>query len=576
MPFVAHKATLVRAYVRNDGAPTNKPFTARLCKGSLAGPCLWPNARGPKCKVPTGLSDRGELASSFNFVLPRQWTDAGAVTYILDINPPTSTGNTCYVKEANRDNNQPRADVTYNQVPPLEIRFFLIDYQLGSSWYRSSDQNIANSMGYIRMAYPVDKSVYTLPAGNNHIPVDLNAYKPYNQDQAFEALFMSLLPVCPLSGSQNPQPICVGLIDRTGIGILPPPDSPNGIGSKAKPDFGLAVVGSARWDTVAHEVGHVLGSNHKLKTFITSPKPNDRFYAVLFPTLGTPSGVSSIAPTVFKRPWTIGDLMSYENERWSSDVTYQELKTGIERRYHIGTLSISSQLESLAVRGIVELGNDEARFETFYPALESVMPISTTVSEYSLQLLDSSGFVLATYPIVLEPTMADAGGTNGYAIFQQIVSLPNGTEEIALKHGQVILAIRSVSTHSPYITIMEPNGGEGFGDGIETVSWRAGDADDGTLYYYVEYSANGGLDWRPVSGELAGIMSYPLDFSYLPGSQAALIRVTVSDGVNSASDTSDAVFLCAVSLLKLRSPGHYQGPCTNLIKRCYLKLMSVT
>ena len=37
-------------------------------------------------------------------------------------------------------------------------------------------------------------------------------------------------------------------------------------------------------------------------------------------------------------------------------------------------------------------------------------------------------------------------------------------------------------------------------------------------------------------------MSYPLDFSYLPGSQAALIRVTVSDGVNSASDTSDAVF----------------------------------
>jgi hypothetical protein len=79
-------------------------------------------------------------------------------------------------------------------------------------------------------------------------------------------------------------------------------------------------------------------------------------------------------------------------------------------------------------------------------------------------------------------------------------------------------------------------------DGVQTIQWAGSDPDGEALTYAVLYSKDNGVTWNAIG---AGITesSYAVDFTTIPGSFAALIKVLVSDGFNTASDVSDQPFI---------------------------------
>ena len=71
--------------------------------------------------------------------------------------------------------------------------------------------------------------------------------------------------------------------------------------------------------------------------------------------------------------------------------------------------------------------------------------------------------------------------------------------------------------------------------------WSGSDADDDTLVYALLYSPDAGGTWQTLVSELSA-SEYDVPLDELPGSHMGLFRVLASDGVNTASDDSDAVF----------------------------------
>ena len=74
-----------------------------------------------------------------------------------------------------------------------------------------------------------------------------------------------------------------------------------------------------------------------------------------------------------------------------------------------------------------------------------------------------------------------------------------------------------------------------------TFAWSANDPDGDVLTYALDYSTDNGTTWKALAINWNST-SFPVDLTKLPGSNQALIRVTASDGFNSAQGQSNAVF----------------------------------
>jgi hypothetical protein len=118
----------------------------------------------------------------------------------------------------------------------------------------------------------------------------------------------------------------------------------------------------------------------------------------------------------------------------------------------------------------------------------------------------------------------------------------DGTAKIVIKNGTQTLAEKIVSSNPPQVHVTSPNGGEVFVTG-ETVSvtWTASDLDSDTLTYAVSLSTNGGQTWIPLANDLTE-KTFSFKVPVLLDSNASLIRVSATDGLNTAVDTSDSTF----------------------------------
>jgi hypothetical protein len=110
--------------------------------------------------------------------------------------------------------------------------------------------------------------------------------------------------------------------------------------------------------------------------------------------------------------------------------------------------------------------------------------------------------------------------------------------------GSTELADWAVSAHAPQVTLLSPDGGETFEDTM-TITWSGSDADGDDLFYSLQYSPDNGQTWQAVAVNL-GETSLELDtLDDLPGNNEALMRVIATDGINTSTDESDAVFSVA-------------------------------
>jgi len=123
----------------------------------------------------------------------------------------------------------------------------------------------------------------------------------------------------------------------------------------------------------------------------------------------------------------------------------------------------------------------------------------------------------------------------------------------------------TAGANPPTVTLLAPNGGELLTGDLITVTWTASDADNDPLTFLIQYSPDNGATWRLVDQNITAT-SAALPAEKLPGGAQARFRVWVSDGIHTASDTSDAPFTVPnhIPTAEITAPG---GPITIVLSQ---------
>ncbi|NIO43963.1 MAG: hypothetical protein GTN36_00180 [Candidatus Aenigmarchaeota archaeon] len=172
---------------------------------------------------------------------------------------------------------------------------------------------------------------------------------------------------------------------------------------------------------------------------------------------------------------------------------------------------------------------------------------------YSIVLLDKDGNVLDEFKFSVSffYMIESSGGyetvpTDRVPFMFEILA-KKGTSEVLIKHFDKVLIRESMGGNVPTVNIIFPNGGEELERGkTYTIKWEGYDADDDELFYTLAYTTE---EMR--ESELA----IPLTFDNLKESEFSWfihesyepaddyqIKIIVSDGVNTNTDTSDETF----------------------------------
>lgn len=342
------------------------------------------------------------------------------------------------------------------------------------------------------------------------------------------------------------------------VGVMHGGSDPGGIcGCGHMSDKGVAVrlTGACpSGDTMSHEIGHNMGRSHA-----PCGTPDPAWY----PTYTDESGVTlpsgsigevgvDVAATVCWPPpcatgacWnpsTTYDMMSYCTP-WISPYTYDALMTsGIPSAK--AAVAVSADVPHLVVRGLVVDSEVELPWACWVQDEPEGSYSGPGEGPYRVDLEDAAGSVLASRQFdPRDDDDFDPDASNG--AFLEVMPLPEGVARVSFHKGGAEVGALAVSAHAPTVSIATPNGGESWdGAGPYQVTWEAADADGDTLEAAVLYSADGGTSWLPLAIDLTG-SSTSIDASTVAGSTQALIRVRVSDGFNTAYDTTDEPFAVA-------------------------------
>lgn len=213
-------------------------------------------------------------------------------------------------------------------------------------------------------------------------------------------------------------------------------------------------------------------------------------------------------------------------------------------------LRIGMDPEIIVVRGTIFKNGTVATTDPWYRLSEGTPELAPgTTGNYSIALLDNENQVLSqfgfnvsfTYLLDINGNLTEAE-TNSVPFIFNIPYL-TGTSHIQIRNATGhILVSKTISSNSPTVTVMFPNGGEILQAGNNyTITWDASDLDGDTLSYTVAYSQDGGENWIPLALDVTE-NSYVWNTSTLRSGTNYLVKVITTDGVNSGEDISDSTF----------------------------------
>ena len=155
-------------------------------------------------------------------------------------------------------------------------------------------------------------------------------------------------------------------------------------------------------------------------------------------------------------------------------------------------------------------------------------------------MLGATSNTLATYGFTPESSH-DGDGYN----FETTFTFAAGTRlvQVIRTSDSAVLGSRAVSANAPTINGVALQGAPNPVSGDVIVVWTAADTDGDALTFDLFYSRDNGVSWQPAKMGVTG-NSTVLDTSRLGGSGTAILRVAVSDGVNTA-EASSAPFVMA-------------------------------
>jgi len=235
------------------------------------------------------------------------------------------------------------------------------------------------------------------------------------------------------------------------------------------------------------------------------------------------------------------DVMTYCAYQWISNFTYEGIRDYLVAQGVQVAKEPTSVSEHLIVLGFVNHTQNTAELHTLYRIPDVTAPGLPVSGTHTLKLLGAGDVVLADYPFTPGRDTDSQPGEDEMGLIGEMVPWITGTQRVVLYSATLELVSRLVSTNTPTVTLLSPNGGEILTDTV-VVSWSAADADQDPLTYVVQYSADDGATWQAVGVGITHTMVYTIDLNLLPGSDQGRVRIIASDGINTGMDISDEVF----------------------------------
>jgi len=553
--LVDGKRTFVRFHVRS-GLSSAAWGTAKLTVQSGPSVAVLSPINGFYGLVPVKPApSRGNLNDSFLFELPAAFRK-GTVTLSAQVKPLSN------VVDINPGNNQAATQVSFESAPGLNLVIFRIGYSFGGQTYYPPMGHVDQLIDWLRRAYPTPKIQYTVRdvywgAMTRKWTPNPNGGGAWDSTNptcgAVNAALQQMWFFDSVTGKIAPHTHYYGLVDDTSAfmrGCSPVPgvaaSGPSGTGA-----WGWDFDGTyADWYG-GHELAHSFGRGHA--NFCTAvdgpsyPYPGGR----ISPVLSGPTALYGFdigTHAVYGPTWH--DVMTYCDEEWLSDFTYEALLNWFQGKGVAAAVTASSTTaaDRLLITGHIDSATSEVSLDQVYlvPDAPDVMP--SVPGPYAIVLRGAGGAELARYPFTPAPVdggpalQASAERDVSLLAISELVPYIDGTVRVDIEGpGGTVLETVTAGANPPVVNLIAPNGGGTLSGDPITVSWTASDPDADPLTFAVQYTPDDGATWQMVSQNVTS-MSLDIPRANLTAGSAARFRVWASDGIHSATDTSDAAF----------------------------------
>ncbi|MBI4318447.1 MAG: hypothetical protein HY675_08155 [Chloroflexi bacterium] len=543
--LVAGRPTFVRFHVHKNAGVGNEGISARLSvwRGSQFLGSVLPGNSGGKATVKSD-PDRGEINDGFWFQLASKWL-TGTITLIGEVNYDKS------LAEYDYSNNYATATVTFQYSPPMDLAIIDMCYKWdGAKRYVAWEDRQA-IITHLKRLFPISKLNVThsvLLKCYDSPPSMLKTVLPdVDKIKSNDVLYKGDDPNRRYYGVVDDDYWAANNLKREGWGQTP---GWAAVG-EAGPSSPTSWVKEPRYTgwTAGHELGHNYGQPHS-NCGLNADDPGNPDYphpnAAISPSQNEDAANAIYGFDInYTRVYTPGqkDFMSYCGNKWISDYGYTRVYTQMVAEKPPGWAPPVAPLargEYLAVSGTIDLPAERVTLGSLYRLDNAWELLPRVPGSYSIRMLGAAGNTLADYPFTSRKNYGSDGG-QGFALISEFVPWMPGTARVAIFHDGAEMAARAVSANPPAVAVLSPNGGESLSGPAATISWTASDPDGDSLVFTVLYSVDGGATWQTLAPNVTG-NSLEVDTGLLAGTTRGRIRVTASDGVNTASDDSNGDF----------------------------------
>ncbi len=471
------------------------------------------------------------------------------------------------IQEENYTDNQISLQVSFTSPPPnASLVIYKVSYNVCPLFQpctiiRPNEENLAAMLEMMRNHYPVNMNYQVRSAVMPAAPTKPSS----NQVMGF---LSGLLARDIASGATEAGTIYGGLIpDHAGIIGRRADNSTFKIAGMAV-GLTLFVVDSTDGRTLMHELGHVQGRQHVDAPTddewmpCTKPEGVDDNYPYEDGLLGDRTrmfvgfNIQDEETYWYNR---YGDIMTYCNNKWISDYTWQAIINFVGNlpREESTRQAQGAPGPVLLFSAIYDAIESQFAFMPLYVLPEAYPDLPPAASEYTLVLRGAGGVLLQSVPLEMRDNSAYEGGAE--VLFTQAVALPAGVELLEVTGpSSALLGSIQASPNPPTLTLTAPLlfeqvspfsavlqpawpalAPEILGEGNIALAWEAGDPDGDLLYFSVLFSPDDGQSWRTLATDLV-TPTLTISRSQISASPAARLRVMASDGLHTVYADSGA------------------------------------